>query len=114
MNTTQPSVQLRIQLRIDIEKKIVRAFCLAAMDAGYTCQINNGDDETGPFSNLTLALKHLFLTDQDVITLYDHFGKQSGWAHMVYGNDGWDVIHDYSINVESLMAEPHRISEMCQ
>jgi len=30
--------------------------------------------------------------------------KMVGWVRLIYGNDGWDVVNDYTTNLETLMA----------
>lgn len=53
-----------------------------------------------------LAYKELRATDQDTLYLYEFKGAGNGWQRrgsilLVYGNDGTDVISDYSANPET-------------
>ena len=55
----------------------------------------------------------MFSTDEDY--LYVHKGKEkAGWVRFIYGESGWDVICDYTTNLESLMVEPNKISNKAQ
>jgi hypothetical protein len=34
-----------------------------------------------------------------------------GWVLFIYGNDGWDVISDYTCNLEPIMGPANELSE---
>lgn len=110
---------MSIKLRQELERRIARAFVRAALAKGYTVSINNGgdEDELTRSSNVPEILAAMFQTDDEfvIINKTDENGQPQrvGWVHFVYGNDGWDVISDYSANdaTEELMTEPNRISE---
>ena len=90
--------------------KIVKAFIRAAIKAGYEVAIDNGGNcdmeyEVG-FTQDAKALYHgIFQTDEDM--LYVRKPGQinpSGWLRFIYGNDGYDVLNDYTVNLEPLYA----------
>ena len=46
----------------------------------------------------------VMLTDEDFLH-YSKLGEPlQGWVRLIYGNDGWDVVNDYTTNLEPLMA----------
>lgn len=45
----------------------------------------------------------MFQTDEDFIYLYSQDGARCGWFRLIYGNDGWDVVNDYSTNMQEIM-----------
>ncbi len=55
-------------------------------------------------------MRHVRRTDEDVL----HFGYDGqpslGWVYLVYGNDGYDVVNDYTTNLDELFMA--RINEM--
>lgn len=95
---------MEISTRIAIEQKIVRRIVKEALQAGYTVSVYDGE---------TWALKHsdnckiinaaLFSTDFDTLLLRDKAGNNQGSIYCIYGNDGYDVISDYSIALENFM-----------
>jgi hypothetical protein len=103
---------MSVKMRQEVERKIATAFIKSALDADYEISINNGgdEDETEPLFDQTSILNAMFQTDEEHLYLWKN-SKIVGWVFFVYGNDGWDVISDYTTNLEPLMAEANKISE---
>jgi hypothetical protein len=55
-----------------------------------------------PTVNVAALHRDLVNCDDDWLIAYKD-GAKFGWARFVYGNDGWDVISDYSVNLERYM-----------
>ena len=53
-------------------------------------------------TNSREILDAMMTTDEDFLLL--HKGEGSGWVRFVYGNSGWDVICDYTMDLETVMA----------
>jgi hypothetical protein len=91
-------------MRQIVEHEIAEAVVDALLGAGYRLSTDYGDGESKVTSDRAQILKDLFQGDDD--RLYAHKGgKYFGWVYLVYGNDGWDVISDYTTNLESLIGE---------
>ena len=43
----------------------------------------------------------LWQTDEETVYIHDRAGKVMGWFYLVYGNDGYDLISDFSDNAAS-------------
>lgn len=56
-------------------------------------------------------LAEMFLTDQEHLYIGGQGNRPEGWVFSVYGNDGYDVISDYTVNLEYLMTEPNKLSD---
>lgn len=98
------------ELRKEIERKIAKAVISSALNAGYKISVFDGEEETSILSSCTEILKAMFTTDED--TLYMSFsGNKIGWVKFVYGNDGYDVVSDYTVNLEKIMKVANAISE---
>jgi hypothetical protein len=93
----------KIQERIRIEKEIARQVLEAGKKAGYTFAINNGGDEDEEAATVDEAMKLMFETDDETLFFMTPDGSPVGWVYFVYGNDGWDVINDYTSNLSSLI-----------
>jgi hypothetical protein len=107
-------MSLSVENRQRVERKIARAIIKAAIALGFTFIIDNGgdDDEEIKTTTLSKTLKEMFATDQEKLYLVKD-GKRVGWVFFVYGNDGWDVVNDYTVNLDELgiMKDAEKISE---
>jgi hypothetical protein len=85
-----------------IERKIASAVVTAALKAGYSVSVNNGEDlPVKKSTDKALILKNMFQTDDEHLFVYNG-DKFLGWIHFVYGNEGWDVVSDYIVSLESI------------
>ena len=101
-----------IRARIRVERRIVRRVVTDLIAAGYELSVDDGGYHH--FKNGTTDAKTLYriLNETDDDTLYAR--KPGGrWAFVtfVYGNDGWDVISDYNVSLESDLAGANALSE---
>lgn len=101
--------EMKLETRIQIEKRIARKVVRALLAAGYELSVNNGGDEneipfTKSFGQVTGAM---FATDDEYLQAR---GPSTSFVHFVYGNDGYDVIADYGMSLEPIMAP---IDEYC-
>lgn len=103
---------MSVKMRQEVERKIAAALVKSARAAGYTISVDNGEDETYKMSSAKAVLAAMFTTDEDRLFMWNPAnGKCVGWVYFVYGNDGWDVISDYTTNLEPIMAEANKISK---
>jgi len=103
---------MNVEQRQKIEKKIARKFVKVALANGYTISVDNGGDECEleNSTDLRKIMAAMFATDEEHLLLTKD-GKRVGWVYFVYGNDGWDVIADYTTNLESLMPEVDKLAD---
>jgi hypothetical protein len=100
-----------IKMRQEVERKIATAVVTSALNAGYTITIDNGSDvETPKLHSIKSILDAMFQTDDEYLHMWKD-GKRFGWVFFVYGNDGWDVISDYTTNLEHIMDAANKISK---
>ena len=102
---------MNIKTRQMIEKWIAQKFIRVALAAGYAISLDNGGDEF-EFEHSTdfkFITGEMHATDQERLHLSQD-GKHIGWVFFVYGNDGWDVICDYTVSLEHLMPEVSQLS----
>lgn len=108
-----------VKMRQHVERQIVTAVIDALLAQGFEIAINNGGDEWEvPFtSNRNQLLAHIMLADDDNLHIRSsaEIGKLGrGWVHAVYGNDGYDVIADYSTNLEPWIGEGTAVEKEMQ
>jgi TPP-dependent pyruvate/acetoin dehydrogenase alpha subunit len=91
--------------RQTIESKIARKLFQVAIAGGYSVTIFDGEDcPIQKSKRISHLMHHLRTTDEDVIRLFDRDGDYAGFVHLVYGNDGFDVIANNSTRLEALIA----------
>lgn len=96
---------ISINARKRMEKTIARRVILDAIAAGYTLNVYNGgetDELPEPSNKVRTILGAMFGTDEEHLIFFKE-GKRKGWVWFVYGNDGWDVVSDYTTNLEDVM-----------
>lgn len=97
----------KVQARQKVERTIATSVVKALLSAGFSISVDNGAYEEGEISSSTdeaAILKSMFLTDEE--RLYaEKGGKKVGWVYFIYGEDGWDVINDYTVNLEQYIGE---------
>jgi hypothetical protein len=101
-----------VKKRQRIERQIVRKFVKVALADGCAISLHNGGDdfEFPPTKSLEFILDRMFATDDEYLKVFKD-GKPIGWVYFVYGNDGYDVIVDYSTALEYLMPEVQKPSD---
>lgn len=104
----------RIGVEFDILTRTIHALC----EAGYLLQIDNGEDAfpvAGGCRDRLALIEAAMQTDEERLYVYrDHDHMAFGWVFFVYGNDGWDVINDYTTNLESALAEVNAYADTLQ
>jgi hypothetical protein len=107
---------MSVKMRQRIERKIAHAFIRDALAAGYVISVNDGEETTLIRStSIKAILGAMFTTDEDRLYIDrpdDPVDDRRcfGWVLFIYGNDGYDVISDYTVNLEPLMKNPNLLA----
>ena len=99
-----------------LEGAIMAQVILDALAAGYRISVDDGEDEFTPQQTLGDILALMGATESgDWLRFADpaNHDKRVGWIHFIYGNDGYDVIADYSAKpaTEALLANAERLAD---
>ncbi|APH74134.1 hypothetical protein [Aquibium oceanicum] len=89
-----------VRFRIQMEEAMADALVAACLARGYCLSVNDGGEWVVKRStDKAQIMAALFSTDEDLIMVrrVDDVTK-IGWFQLIYGNDGYDVISDYSAN----------------
>lgn len=101
--------------RIEIEKRIAKRVITDALAAGYSLSVNDGEDTTLHSSrDMDAILAAMRSTDEDRLLFHiDHreHAPAIGWVRFIYGNDGPDVINDYTTNLEAVLAGANALAD---
>jgi hypothetical protein len=95
--------------RIAVEQEIVTRTVDALLAAGYALQTDVQDDPrpAQPTGDRAVILSEMMAVDDEFLGAYSWVaghGVAKGWVRFVYGNSGWDVVSDYTTNLEAVLA----------
>jgi hypothetical protein len=105
--------ELGVKARQEVERKIVVQVIKDLHNAGYNITVNDGEEEVLEKSlDQTDVLDAMFSTDEDYLIAVDATtGIRIGYVRLIYGNDGPDVINDYTTNLEHVLATSLNLAE---
>lgn len=91
--------------RIRLEEKVAGKVVRALLAAGYFVSVHDGEAFTLSKSRDAKALiAALFTSDDDRLFVRTAPGEAHfGWVWLVYGNSGWDLVSDYTTNLEAAL-----------
>jgi hypothetical protein len=98
-----------IRARVIVERAIIRRAITDVLAAGYLVRVHDGEDwACEPTLDLGVLMAAIMATDEEKLVVYRHDSKGAkwvphGWIFLVHGNDGWDVINDYTTNLEDVL-----------
>lgn len=117
---------LAVRQRQAIEKRIARRVIAGMLAAGFSISVNDGEETTLRRSlDPAAILAAMFSTDEEWLIIHkadqprglvdvdvdDDTRKAFGWVRFIYGNDGWDVVNDYTTNLEPVMAPINELAD---
>jgi len=89
----------KLAKRIMIERRICFALIKQVLADGHALSVFDSEEWTVKSSrDEKLIRAALFTTDGDELVVRDLDNKRLGWFQLTYGNDGYDVIGDYTAN----------------
>jgi hypothetical protein len=96
---------MNVETRRMLEKRIARAFVKDMLRAGFSIAVFDGEEVCLKASlSMKEILAAMFSTDEDYLYVIDQVTlKRVGWGRFVYGEYGWDVLADYTVNLEQYM-----------
>lgn len=115
---------MSVAMRKRVEKTIVTAFVRDALAAGYRLAVSL--DHGYDLDEMLLGSRdrkaileaafagddcHIFVQPAEGPTNEEGRVVSEGWVYCVFGNDGWDVISDYTMNLEPLLKNAQKLSD---
>lgn len=106
---------MSVKMRQIVEKEIATAVVAALLKAGFILAVDNGDNDGREYeivsANAVRIVKAMFQTDEErLYAIKDH--EPVGWVYFVYGNDGWDVVSDYTVNLEKFIGDKSPVQKV--
>lgn len=98
--------------RVEIEKKIINDVLNRLIGAGYRVGVHNGVklSQTAT-TDVALINESLHKNDQDALFVYAKEDEPIGFVALIYNNDDFDVIADYTENLEDALAPTHELAD---
>ena len=94
------TIDREIQAVIQIEYRIISSLVDELLAQDLTISINDGEVTTIRRStDRTVILSNIMCTDEEHMIVH-HKTQYLGSIFLVYGNEGWDVINDYTVALE--------------
>lgn len=100
-----------VRARLEIERKIVLRLIDDLLAAGCELSVYDGEEQYPWTTDRAAVIDAIMNTDEDVLRVRRLSDRLIGWVHLVYGNDGWDVICDYSMTLDPLLAGVNAYAE---
>lgn len=110
---TTPARCCHVCQRMVVEQEIAAMTVDALLAAGYLLNVRNGGDTpelSAPTTDRQAVLDIMFATDDEFLVTFKPGrdltidDRPDGWVRFVYGNDGYDLISDYTTNLEAVLA----------
>jgi hypothetical protein len=99
----------------DIERRIVRKVVESAIAQGYALTVNDGEGiPIKRSTNKQAILASMFSVDEEhLIVRHAETGERIGYIYLVYGNDGHDVICDYTTSprMEEILKDANTLAD---
>lgn len=104
------------------ERAIMEATVDALLAAGHDLTVfdseeytlRNGKDRRAILEAMRTTDDDLLIVDAVIVDKgreYESCESSFGWVRFVYGNDGWDVINDYTTNLEDVLAPVNALAD---
>ena len=93
------------------ERMIARKLISTILAAGHLVSLFDGEEDTAPTAKLGEIMADLGAVDFEYIRVWPKSGGGAlGWVFLVHGND-FDIISDYTTNLESLVAPANALAD---
>jgi hypothetical protein len=97
--------------RQTIERRIIETIAKDMIAAGNSVSVHDGEEVTVSKSIDVNAVVNATMTvDEEHLIVHDNTGTRIGSIFLVYGNDGWDVVNDYSVSLKALLMNATKVA----
>lgn len=104
-----------VKQRQAIEKQIAASAIADLLEAGFCITVNDGEEDVVSRSTDPADIASAMMsTDEDRLFVYmnaELSTTYAGWVYFVYGNDGPDVINDYTMNLDKVLQKTTELAE---
>ncbi len=99
-----------------LDRRVARRTIKTLLEAGYALGVNDGEETTlERCRTAKTVFDAMFSTDEDYLLVYkkNDAGRfhRCGWVRFIYGEYGWDVINDYTMNLDEVLKPVHAYTD---
>ena len=110
---------MKVETRQKIERQIARRAAKDLIAAGYKVAVFDGEEIALEAStDVRAIIAAMFSTDEayPLAMPPGEGGKltRAGWVRFIYGNTGFDVINDYTTNLETVLAGTNALADQLE
>jgi hypothetical protein len=111
--TANEHIAPSVKPRVRIEQKIARYTVRTLLRAGFLLSVYDGEEITVIRSTDAATICNaMSTTDEDYLFVYRPTEQERfGWVRFVYGEYGYDVICDYTTNLDEQMETINKYAE---
>ncbi len=91
-----------VRHRARMEMRIVNALIERAAETGHRLRVREYDDDGETTYDFREAVFNLDVANVSLEVI--ETGKRWGWILLVFGNDGWDLVSDYTCSLDDFLA----------
>ncbi|AUS02246.1 SRCR domain protein [Vibrio phage 2.096.O._10N.286.48.B5] len=99
----------------DVEDEIIKLAIIGLLNHGYFMSVFDGEETTvEPCRDIDLITQALKTTDEDFLHCFNNLEGHCcvGWVRLVYGNSEWEVICDYTTNLDDQLNAAKELADM--
>ena len=104
---------MNLHKRQENERRIYSRIVKDAIASGFNVSVYDGEEYALEHSTKYADIMAAgFSTDEDALVIYNG-DQRLGFVHLIYGNCGWDVIHNYTATdtIETLLAGANALAD---
>lgn len=101
-----------ITVRMLVERAVIRRAVTDLLAAGYLVAVHDGEALLDPRREVGAVMADIMSVDEESLCVYRSLpGKPFASIYLVHGNDGWDVMADYSISLEGVLSGANTLAD---
>jgi hypothetical protein len=98
-----------------LEKIVIKSAIAELLSHGFSLSVNDGGETTLVRSfDADAIFGAMMTTDEDNLHAHRPGVDGGGWVRFIYGNDGWDVMNDYSTVLEPYLIKTNALIDEMQ
>lgn len=93
----------------EIDRLVAERIVDTMLDAGFSVSVWDCEDQpemyVHPSTDKKQIMDEMFTVQDEILFFYkpNRLAYPYGSVRLIYGQSGWDVVNDYSMNIESLI-----------
>lgn len=95
----EPGCRRRARIELEITRRVINDL----VANGYKVAVSDGEDYTKS-DNIDILVNAVFAVDEAQLSAHNKATGNKSFVSLVMGNEGHDIISDYGVSLESIIA----------